>query len=245
MANRIFLGVAGWTIPASHRHHFTFEGSHLVRYAREFPAVEINSTFYRSHRPATFARWAATVPDDFRFAVKLPREITHKRRLVDATALLEPFLAEVANLGDKLGVLLVQLPPSLQCEPAGTDFLAALRERHEGDIVCEPRHATWFDTGIDERLARLRIARVAADPAVVPEAAEPGGWKGLAYYRLHGSPRMYYSAYSDEQLESLAKRLAAHAKAGTPPWCIFDNTAYGVAIGNAVTTRALLRDHSR
>ncbi len=245
MANHIFLGIAGWTIPASHRHHFTFEGSHLVRYAREFPAVEINSTFYRSHKPATFARWAATVPDDFRFAVKLPREITHKRRLVNATALLDPFLAEVANLGDKLGVLLVQLPPSLQWARACRDFLAALRKRHTGEIVCEPRHPTWFEADVEKRLAHLRIARVAADPAVVPAAAEPGGWKGLAYYRLHGSPRMYYSAYSDKQLESLAKRLAAHATAGTPTWCIFDNTAYGVAIGNAVTMHALLRDQSR
>jgi uncharacterized protein YecE (DUF72 family) len=241
MSRPIFLGIAGWTIPASHRQHFTFEGSHLVRYAREFPAVEINSTFYRPHRPATFARWAATVPDDFRFAVKLPREITHKRRLVDVTALLDRFLSEVAHLGTKLGPLLVQLPPSLACEPASTDFLAALRERFAGEIACEPRHATWFTGPVDKELARLRIARVAADPAVVPAAAEPGGWKGLVYYRLHGSPRMYYSSYSDEYLASLAKRLIAHAESDVPTWCIFDNTAYGVAIGNAVALRSLLK----
>jgi uncharacterized protein YecE (DUF72 family) len=78
------------------------------------------------------------------------------------------------------------------------------------------------------------VARVAADPAVVPAAAEPGGWASTAYYRLHGSPRMYYSAYDAMYLSALAQRLETHRRAGVTAWCIFDNTAHGAAIGNAL-----------
>src|SRR6185436_11229797 len=98
------------------------EGGHLARYSRRFNASEINSSFHRPHRPVTYARWAACVPEDFRFSVKVPRAITHERRLSDAADLFAGFLAELAPLEDKLGPLLVQLPPSLA-------FDAALAER--------------------------------------------------------------------------------------------------------------------
>src|SRR5205809_97187 len=111
-----FLGVgcAGWSIPKQHAHCFPAHGTHLERYAQRFPAVELNSSFYRPHRPTTYARWAASVPENFQFAVKVPREITHTRRLVDVTEPLECFLGEVQALGAKLGPLLIQLPPSLR-----------------------------------------------------------------------------------------------------------------------------------
>ena len=83
------------------------------------PAVEINSSFYRPHRPSTYARWAAETPEGFPFAVKLPKEITHKRRLVDVAEPLDRFLAETAALGPKRGPLLVQLPPSLRLRCRG------------------------------------------------------------------------------------------------------------------------------
>ncbi len=86
-------------------------------------------------------------------------------------------------------------------------------------------------------LARYQVARVAADPARVPEAAEPGGWAGLRYWRLHGSPRMYYSAYGAEYLEGLARAVQGDAEA----WVIFDNTASGAALGDALELRELLR----
>jgi uncharacterized protein YecE (DUF72 family) len=107
------VGCAEWTVPGQYAHRFPAEETHLKRYSGRFPAVEINSSFYRPHRPATYARWAAAVPGRFRFSVKVPREITHKRRLVEATGPLERFLSVVLNLGAKLGPLLIQLPPSL------------------------------------------------------------------------------------------------------------------------------------
>src|SRR6478609_189713 len=109
----IYVGVAGWPIPKPHAGLFPETGSHLQRYAARFNAVEINSSFYRQHRRATYARWAASVPADFRFAVKIPQAITHDQSLVASDVLLEVFLEDACGLGNRLGPLLVQLPPSL------------------------------------------------------------------------------------------------------------------------------------
>ena len=171
------------------------------------------------------------MPDDFRFAVKVPREVTHIRKLVSAIEPFERLLAEVGPLGQKLGPLLVQLPPSLGFDEAVADaFFAAARVRFDGHVVCEPRHPTWFASAADGLLARFRAARVAADPPPVPEAATPGGWPGLAYRRLHGSPRVYYSAYSDLRLDMLAEAMAEPVER----WCVFDNTTLGEATGDAL-----------
>ncbi|HYH82894.1 MAG TPA: DUF72 domain-containing protein [Longimicrobium sp.] len=231
----IFVGTAGWTLPREQQPRFPAEGTHLQRYAAMLKAAEINTTFYRSHRASTWARWAESVPDDFRFSAKLPRAITHTARLVDANAALDAFLAEVAVLGAKLACLLVQLPPSLVFETdVAAAFFQALRERHPGCVSCEPRHATWFTAEADALLAGASVARVAADPVRAPGADEPGGWPELAYFRLHGSPRMYYSEYTPEYLDALAARMAKARERGVPVWCIFDNTTLGAATGNAL-----------
>jgi uncharacterized protein YecE (DUF72 family) len=228
----VMVGTAGWSIPAAQADRFPREGSHLERYSQRLPAVEIKSSFYRPHRPSTYARWAASVPADFRFAMKVPKEITHTRRLAGAEEPLARLLGETVTLGTKLGPLLVQLPPSLAFdERACAAFFQDLRGRYDGPIACEPRHRTWFSDKIDRLLTDLRVARVAADPAVVPRAAEPGGWPELRYFRLHGSPRMYYSAYSPAYLDGLQHRLAAGPGA---VWCIFDNTAEGAATQDAL-----------
>jgi uncharacterized protein YecE (DUF72 family) len=230
----IRIGCAGWSIPKAYAEHFPAEGSHLERYAQRFPAVEINSSFHRPHRPATYARWGSSVPEDFQFAVKVPKAITHENRLADTEANLKRFLSEVRELGSKLGPLLVQLPPSLPFRPAVVNtFFQNLREQFDGSLVCEPRHISWFKPEAEQLLKQFKVARVAADPARTQQAGEPGGWNGLIYYRLHGSPRMYYSAYSAEYLESLAQRLIETARS-VPTWCIFDNTAEFAATGNAL-----------
>jgi uncharacterized protein YecE (DUF72 family) len=236
------IGTAAWSIPKEHAAPFPVIGSHLERYGAVLNAVEINSSFYRPHRTSTYERWAASVPEDFRFAVKVPKTITHERRLKDVDDLLDQFLSEVSGLGRKLGPLLVQMPPSLTFQPGVADhFLNDLRSRVEGGVICEPRHGSWFVPEVEALLNKLRIARVAADPAPVPGADEPGGWRGLSYYRLHGSPRIYYSAYSSAYLAAVAEVLARDAVAGIDTWCIFDNTAGFAATGDALTTRSLVR----
>ena len=204
------IGTAGWAIPARTADAFPAEGGSLERYAARFDCAEINSSFHRSHRPETWRRWAESVPEGFRFSAKLPKEITHKRRLADCAGPLAAALVGMEGLGDKLEVVLVQLPPSLAFErPVAEPFLTDLRSRWGRHIACEPRHPSWFEDEAGALLDGLRIARVAADPVRVPEAAGPGGWRGLAYYRLHGSPVIYRSSYDDGRLEAQAARLAA------------------------------------
>ena len=235
------VGCAGWSLPRDIQPAFPAEGTHLARYAARFPAAEINSSFYRPHRPALYEKWAASVPAAFRFAVKIPKAITHTRRLADPAPLLDAFLAEATALGPRLGCLLVQLPPSLRFDAVvAVSFLEALRARHAGAVVIEPRHESWFTGAADALLVAHEVGRVAADPPRHPDDGVPGGWPGIAYYRLHGSPRIYWSSYTDAYIERLAARLRAHADAGTPAWCIFDNTASGAAAANALTLLTLL-----
>jgi len=145
-----FVGCEGWSVPAPYAEHFPASGSHLERHAERFSGVEINSSFYRPHRPQTYAKWAGMVPQDFRFAVKVPKIITHERRLKNVGEPLDRFLNEAGELGNKLGPLLVQLPPSLAFdEVVAGEFFSLLRQSFAGQVVCEPRHASWFVTGAD------------------------------------------------------------------------------------------------
>lgn len=207
-----------------------------------FDAVEINSSFHRPHRPATYARWAASVPAGFRFALKLPKTITHVSRLIDTGDLLARFADEIAPLGDKRGPLVVQLPPSLGFDAAVAErFFTQARATLGGLLACEPRHPNWFAADADQCLVMHQVARVAADPARVPEAAAIGGWLGLAYRRLHGSPRIYYSAYDDAAIADHAAAVSAERAAGIPSWTIYDNTTAGHAAGDALALIARVR----
>ncbi|WP_198283409.1 DUF72 domain-containing protein [Sphingomonas sp. PAMC 26605] len=229
------IGTAGWAIPALDRPLLSQAGTALQRYAATLPCVEVNSSFYKPHRRSTWERWAASVPDGFRFAVKIPKDISHVRRLVDTTDRLDRFLNEATGLGDKLAVLLLQLPPSLAFDAdVVARFLEALSSRNETQIVCEPRHPSWFSPEADALMTERRVARVAADPARIPEAGRPGGWRGLSYWRLHGSPVMYRSAYGEARLRFYANAIAADLAAGRPAWCVFDNTASSAALGDAL-----------
>ena len=231
------VGCAGWSLPRALWPEFPADGTHLQRYAARFNAVEINSSFYRPHQAATYARWAASVPEHFRFSVKLPKAITHQQRLVGCAGLLDDFLAQAGGLGEKLGCLLVQLPPSLAFDAAvAQDFLQRLRERHSGPVALEPRHASWFRAPADALLDAWQAGRVLADPVVHDAGRRPGGFAGLVYVRLHGSPRMYYSAYDRAVLDALVARLQLAAAPGADVWCVFDNTAEGAAVEDALYT---------
>jgi uncharacterized protein YecE (DUF72 family) len=225
-----YIGTAGWSLPRETWAAFPPEGTHLARYAAVFGAVEINSSFYRPHQPRTYERWAASTPAHFRFAVKLPRTITHEARLQGIDELLTRFAAEAGALGDKLGAVLVQLPPSLALEaPAAGALFDALHERFGCMIACEARHASWFTPAATELLRQAGVTRVLADPVV--------GYTGPfepttqpAYVRLHGNPRIYYSRYPLERMHEVRAWLARHPAS----WCILDNTASGAATANAL-----------
>ncbi len=233
----IRIGCAGWSLPRDVWPSFPADGSHLERYAARLNAVEINSSFYRPHQQKTYARWADSVPASFRFSVKLPKTITHEKRLQDCGALLGQFLEQVTGLGPRLGCLLVQLPPSLVWDEDVTGrFLEVLRNAHAVPVALEARHKSWFSEEASQQLASHRVARVLADPVMFDAGRWPGGDTRLVYVRLHGSPRMYYSAYAHEVLDALAVRLKLAAASDAAVWCVFDNTASGAAITDALYT---------
>lgn len=179
------------------------------------------------------------MPRDFLFAAKIPKSITHVAKLVDCSATLDTFLAEVSHLAPKLGPLLLQLPPKLAFDPdVAGPFCKLLDADGRFTVVCEPRHASWFTPDADAWLRERRIARVAADPAKHDGADVPGGWRGLSYYRLHGSPRMYYSAYGAERIELMREQLERDE--APQQWCMFDNTASGAAAADALELHAAL-----
>ena len=227
------IGTAGWSLPAKDAEHFPGPGTHLQRYARALGAVEINSSFHRPHKRETYARWAASVGDGFLFSVKLPKTISHERRLADCHHLVGRFLEETQGLDDKLGVYLLQLPPTLRFDAAiASRFIEDFQAMTTAPLVCEPRHACWWDA--ERWLIAREIGRVAADPPPFPGAGNPGGWKGIAYRRLHGRPAIYRSNYEREYLDRLAEQLCDEPE-GMPSWTIFDNTTLGFALGNALS----------
>ena len=223
-----FIATAAWSIPKAVADRFAETGSGLERYAAVFDGVEINSTFYRRHQVKTFERWAASVPDRFRFAVKIPRTITHEARLRNIEEPFALFAEEVSALGDKLGPLLCQLPPSLRFDAGEADSaFTAMRLSFRGMMVIEPRHGSWASQAAEAAVQAHGIDRVLADPAPV---WPPSDFNGKArYIRLHGSPEMYHSSYSDADIRIFTEHLA------TDGWCVFDNTASGAAIVNALT----------
>lgn len=160
--------------------------------------------------------------------------MTHEAQLSCSPDLLRSFLADVAHLGNKLGPILFQLPPKAAFDPEVAErFFSLYRDLHQGPTVFEPRHPSWFTPAAQQLLENFRVARVAADPPVASCPAASDSRTGLAYYRLHGTPRVYYSDYSVEELERLADQITEQRKR-VEVWCIFDNTALGHAFGNAL-----------
>ncbi len=234
------IGTAGWSIPQDLRAASPFFGTLLERYSKVFNAVEINSSFYRPHRRATYERWAASVADDFRFSVKMPKQITHGLRLREIDAPLDRFLDEVGGLGRKLGAILIQMPPSLAFDSqVAADFLSYVRSLSNVLLAIEPRDPTWFTAQVGETLSQSKIELVVADPPPCPGAPRWDETLHARYFRLHGAPRIYYSDYPEETLTALAQILAV-SSANRPSWCIFDNTAAGRATINALSLQRRL-----
>lgn len=222
------IATAAWSIPRPAAAAFPEEGSGLARYASVFNGVEVNSTFYRRHKTSTFERWAGTTPEGFRFAVKLPKEITHQHAMKDVRRSFEIFLHDISALGEKRGPLLCQLPPFLRFDPERFEAaFEAMRVLDQGPIVIEARHKSWASEHAVELLQRYSIDRVLADPVLVWPAYDFQG--PPRYIRLHGKPKVYYSRYSDAEIDAFSELL------GPDSWCVFDNTASGAAIENALT----------
>ena len=242
-AYEIRIGLAGWSEAVS-RHGKLLPATEggatgLQRYAAAFDFVEINSSFYRQVRPATFQKWAEEVAEDFRFSVKMHRLVTHYTRLKN-TGILGDFFGSVNGLGKKLAVVLVQLPPTLVFDAAVADrFFSALRELYRGCAVCEPRHASWQQPDAQTLLAKHAIGPVLTEIPGSDDDYLHGSKKAIPLYvRLHGTPRKYYSSYGDKDLGRLAQFLADHAERRR--YVVFDNTAGPAGVRNALHLQRLV-----
>ncbi|HZP88876.1 MAG TPA: DUF72 domain-containing protein [Burkholderiales bacterium] len=201
---RIFIGTSGYSYAAWKGKFYpprTAAKDMLGFYAQHFGTVEINNTFYRMPTPAVLEAWAAQVPQDFRFTLKVPRRITHERRLGSIDVDLAYFLEVSAHLGARLGPLLFQTPPNLHRDDVKLEKLLTLLPL-EAKAAFEFRHASWFAQPVYDLLAKHRAALAVTEtdeaPAgpVVPTA-------DFCYARLRRSE------YSDAELEAWLTRLQA------------------------------------
>ncbi|MFD1146353.1 DUF72 domain-containing protein [Saccharothrix hoggarensis] len=232
----IRIGTSGWLYP-QWRGDFYPRGLQqrleLPFLSRRLNTVEINGSFYGLRKPTDYRSWFQRTPDDFVFAVKGHREITHTKRLRDVGDDVDEFFASgVLDLGAKLGPILWQLPPTLPWRP---DRLAAFLERLPGPPVrhaLEVRHKTWDDPDLLDLLGRHGVSLVVAESAGrFPELCEVTA--DFVYVRLHGDHELYVSAYSDLALNRWAARVREWA-VDRDVYVYFDNTMHGAAPHNAL-----------
>jgi uncharacterized protein YecE (DUF72 family) len=150
------------------------------------------------------------------------------------------FLQDLEALEEKLGVVLIQLPPSLAFSLETEEFLRTLASEFTGAVAVEPRHPSWAQGNAEQLLRQLRMARVAADPPLITDRVLAAGDRRLSYFRFHGNPQMYRSVYSEERLAELAADITAASVADGQTFIFFDNTMSGAAHTNALGIRELL-----
>ncbi len=233
LKNNPRIGTAGWNLPAEAQDNFPIGKSQLERYSQVFNAVEINSSFHKAHKKTIYERWCDSTPENFQFSVKMFKEITHNKKLIGVEDDLDKFFQEIAGLKNKLGILLIQLPPSLVFEQNRIDiFFELLRKMFDGKVVIEPRNSSWAESTPQNILKKYDVSYVKADPIKFTINAK----QTLKYYRLHGSPLIYKSSYDDQFLKKIAKDLTPSS------WVIFDNTQFGAGTQNALDLKQLKKN---
>ncbi len=232
---RYYIGTSGWHY--DHWRHLFYpdrlpKAKWLEFYSRHFSTVELNNSFYRLPSEEAFANWRQSSPDDFVFAVKVSRFITHIKRLRDIEEPVNTFLGRARILEEKLGPLLYQLPPNMHRDDGRLDsFLSILPQGMKH--VFEFRHESWLDEGVFDLLRRYNVGLCVFD---MPELACPlAATADFAYIRFHGSTRLYSSCYSDEELADWAGGLTALAADLKAVYIYFNNDAEAFAVRNAMT----------
>jgi uncharacterized protein YecE (DUF72 family) len=212
------------------------------RYAEEFDTVEINASFYRLPLATTFTGWREKAPAGFRYALKVNRFITHMKKLLDCRPEVDGFMELARPLGEKLGPLLYQLPPSLHKNLERLEtFLRWLP--NDLEQVVEFRHNSWYDETVLALLDRHGIGFVVHDLKGLKSPRWASG--RTAYVRFHGSGGRYSGRYSDEALLEWTDWCLEQSRQGRSCWCYFNNDIYGHAIEDARTLKSMVRQMSR
>lgn len=209
-------------------------GRWLEHYATRFDAVEVNATFYHTLKLATLESWKTRTPPQFRFCIKASRYITHIQRLEMTEESRSRLCQQAEALGEKLAVVLWQLPQGLRCDLALLErFARAIDGWRKARHALEFRHASWFTDEVAQCVAAHRIAVVQSHAAYWPM------WNAvtadLVYVRLHGGVRTYQSVYAKSTLTRWSDRIRKWLAEGREVHVYFDNTARGCALRNAVT----------
>lgn len=233
----MFIGTAGWSLPKNFQTEVESRMSHLTQYSKMFNMVEVNSSFYREHLPKTYQRWSDEVSKNFKFSVKISKAFTHEAKLSPKIKDLYLSLENIFYLEEKLGALLIQLPGSLEFNlRVAEKFFTHMRLFYGGPIVLEPRNSQWAGLEAQALMRDLGISKVLADPerCEIPDSSVLSAG-GITYFRLHGRPVIYRSSYSTEFLSELNIKMKHHPD----PWCVFDNTTFGMATVNALELKSL------
>jgi len=205
--------------------------------AQQFTTVELNNSFYHLPSEKAFANWRESTPDNFVFAVKVSRFITHIKRLKNLGSAVETFLSRAHLLENKLGPLLYQLPPNMKRnDEVLENFLSSLPQQYQH--VLEFRHASWIDDSVFQILQQYNAGLCVFDMPgfTCPLAAT----SDFAYIRFHGSQSLYSSCYSDEELSQWAKKITRLGKGLKAVYMYFNNDAEAFAVKNAITLGNLL-----
>jgi uncharacterized protein YecE (DUF72 family) len=210
----------------------------LAHYVRRFGTVELNASFYRWPRTATFASWRRRLPSGFQLSVKAPRGLTHAKRLYAPETWVGRLTACWHELGDRRAVLLVQLPPTQVRDDARLDFFLGLLPDWMR-VAVEFRHPSWHDEAVYALLERHGAAYCVMSGAGLPcvlRATAP-----FVYVRLHGpdDAHLYAGSYPDADLRWWADRIGEWARDGRDVYAYFNNDGHGHAVRNAETLRAL------
>jgi uncharacterized protein YecE (DUF72 family) len=243
--SNIHVGCSGW-VYKHWRGIFYPEGlpqkRWFERYAEEFDTVEINASFYRLPLASTFEGWRDKAPPGFHYAVKVNRFITHMKKLLDCEAEVDRFIALARPLGEKLGPLLYQLPPSLKLN---LERLERFLERLPPDLthVFEFRNKDWYVPDTYALLDRHGASFCVHDmPGSKTELVAVGP---IAYVRFHGGEGKYWGRYSDEGLLSWTDWVVEQTRSGRPVWCFFNNDIHGHAIQDARTLKSMVGQIAR
>lgn len=238
MINKVFIGTSGWVYPHWIDNFYPVDlpqNKWLSFYAKHFPTVEVNATFYHQMRPKTFANWQKQVPDNFLFSIKVSRFITHILRLKNLGRDGAEYFENINKILNN-PLFLFQLPPSFKKNKERLEFFLNLLPK--GRFAFEFRHPSWFANEIYGILSKHNISLVIADSSSFPKVEEVTA--DFVYLRFHGSGSLYSSCYSEKELDNWSKKIKKWVKEGKEVYAYFNNDFEGFAIKNAQTLIKIL-----